>query len=56
MSCAMIYWGINFERFFSLFSKFGAVVDLQLLKGKKFGDCSESEQLGLIIEEDDEIY
>ena len=33
MSCAMIYWGINFERFFLLFSKFGAVVDLQPLIG-----------------------
>ena len=55
MSCAMIYWGTNFEKFFLLFSRFGAVIDLQPLKGKKFGDCSESEQLGLIMEED-EIY
>ena len=55
MSCAMIYWGIYFEKFFSLFSRFGAVVDLQPLKDKKFGEYSENEQLGLIMEED-EIY
>lgn len=48
MSCAMIYWGSNFERFFSIFIKFGAVVDLQPLKNKKIGDCPESDQLVFI--------
>ena len=42
MACAMIYWGKNFERFIAVFSKFGAVIDLRSLKGKKFGECSEN--------------
>ncbi|MBF0343258.1 MAG: N-6 DNA methylase [Nitrospirae bacterium] len=33
MSCAMIYWGVDFDRFFSFFSKFGAALDLRSLKG-----------------------
>jgi hypothetical protein len=52
MSCAMIYWGTNFERFIEKFSIFGAVVDLRPLKGKKFGECSENGQLQLF--DDDE--
>lgn len=35
MSCAMIYWGRAFDRFFSIFSEFGAVVDLRPLMGKR---------------------
>jgi len=50
MSCAMIYWGTDFDRFLSVFSKFGAVVDLCALKGKKFGECSENGQLDLITQ------
>jgi hypothetical protein len=42
MSCAMVYWGRNFEKFFSVFSKFGAVLDLRNLKGKRLGECSEN--------------
>jgi hypothetical protein len=34
MSCAMIYWGKDFERFRSSFRKFGAVIDLRPLKRK----------------------
>lgn len=48
MSCAMIYWGKDFDRFLSVFSKFGAVIDFCPLKGKKFGECSENSQLDLI--------
>lgn len=48
MSCAMIYWGSNFEKFFSRFGKFGAVVDLRPLQGKRFGECSENGQMELI--------
>ena len=51
MSCAMIYWGTDFDSFFSVFCKFGAVVDLRHLRGKKFGLCSEDRQLHLIAEE-----
>jgi hypothetical protein len=52
MSCAMIYWGKDFDRFLSVFSKFGAVIDLRPLKGKKFGEGSENGQLDLIEKED----
>lgn len=52
MSCAMIYWGKKFEKFFNVFYKFGAVVDLRPLKGKKFGECSGNGQLHLIPDDD----
>jgi hypothetical protein len=51
MSCAIIYWGQDCNRFCSVFTKFGAVVDLRNLKGKKIGFCSNAEQLELIPEE-----
>ena len=51
MSCAMIYWGREFDRFSSVFTKFGAVVDLRNLKGKKLGEYSDNGQLDLITEE-----
>jgi hypothetical protein len=50
MSCAMIYWGGNFDRFFSMFSRFGAVVDLRKLQGVKSGQRSNATQLELIPE------
>ena len=52
MSCAMIYWGKDFDKFLSQFSKFGAVIDLRSLKGKQFGECSENRQLDLIAAEE----
>jgi len=54
MSCAMIYWGTNFVRFFDVFKKFGAVIDLRSLKGKRFGECSENGQMDLIAEDESE--
>ena len=51
MSCAMIYWGRDFDRFLTVFSKFGAVIDLRPLQGKKFGECAENGQMDLIPEE-----
>jgi hypothetical protein len=45
MSCAMVYWGNAFDRFNSIFAKFGAVVDLRPLMGKEFGECSENGKL-----------
>ena len=50
MSCAMVYWGRNYDRFFSVFSRFGAVVDLRNLKGKKLGQFSDSAQLDFITQ------
>jgi hypothetical protein len=52
MSCAMIYWGKDFDRFYSVFSKFGAVVDIRNLQGKRFGENSENGQLSLITEDE----
>jgi len=37
MSCAMIYWGRNYQRFFDTFLKYGATLDLQPLRGKQIG-------------------
>jgi hypothetical protein len=38
----MIYWGEKFDKFNSIFAKFGAVIDLCPLKGKHFGQSSEN--------------
>lgn len=35
MSCAMIYWGHYFEKFYEVFINYGAVVDLRPLHGEK---------------------
>ena len=37
MSCAAIYWGNNYQRFFDVFIKYGAVVNIQNLHGLKIG-------------------
>lgn len=38
MSCAMIYWNRNIEKFLDVFNEFGAVVDLRPLQDKAIGD------------------
>jgi hypothetical protein len=38
MSCAMIYWGENFDGFFEVFIHYGAVVDLRSLHQKQIGN------------------
>lgn len=38
MSCAMIYWGNNYDKFYEFFLDFGAVVDIENLKKKKIGN------------------
>ncbi len=38
MSCAMLYWGAAYERFFDVFLHYGAVLDLRPLYGKQIGD------------------
>ncbi|PYI91336.1 MAG: N-6 DNA methylase [Verrucomicrobia bacterium] len=38
MSCAMVYWGPQFDRFFEVFSGHGAVIDLRPLAGKPIGE------------------
>jgi hypothetical protein len=37
MSCAMIYWGADYERFEKTFIRFGAVVDVRHLHDKEVG-------------------
>lgn len=37
MSCALVYWGRHFERFAHVFIRFGAVVNIENLKGLKLG-------------------
>ena len=43
MSCAMIYWGQNFRRFSEVFMRFGAVVNIENLKGIKIGEANQNE-------------
>ena len=38
MSCAMVYWGRNYDRFFDVFIRHGAVLDLRQLYGKQIGE------------------
>ena len=38
MSCAMIYWGNNYTRFYEIFIEFGAVIDIESLQNKKIGE------------------
>jgi hypothetical protein len=42
MSCAMIYWGNNYERFFEVFIKYGAVVNINNLFEVKIGEANEN--------------
>lgn len=51
MSCAMIYWGINVERFHEIFIEYGAVVDIGNLKKTKIAHKRKF----LTLEFDDEI-
>lgn len=37
MACAMIYWGNNYHRFYSVFIEYGAVVDISNLQGEHIG-------------------
>lgn len=38
MSCAMIYWGKQYQKFYDVFIRYGAVVDLRPLYGKQIGE------------------
>lgn len=37
MSCCMIYWGKNYDKFNNIFIKFGAVIDIRPLHKEKIG-------------------
>ena len=45
MSCAMIYWNKNIEKFLGVFDDFGAVVDLRPLQGKAIGGRNKLRQM-----------
>lgn len=45
MSCAMIYWNKNIEKFLQVFSEFGAVVDIRSLQGKAIGHGRKLRQM-----------
>lgn len=48
MSCAMIYWGHNVEQFSKVFIRFGAVVNIEHLKGLRIGASQKADsQLAL---------
>jgi hypothetical protein len=50
MSCAMVYWGKNFNRFSDVLSDHGAVVDLRPLQGKQMGQHARRAQPALFSE------
>ena len=50
MSCALIYWGNNFQRFFQVFIEFGAVVNIENLKGVEIGGNGHANQMQFEIE------
>lgn len=41
MACAMVYWGQDYERFESIFLRFGAVVDVRHLCDKDVGSTGQ---------------
>ncbi len=38
MSCAMVYWGRHYQKFYDVFMQHGAVIDLRPLSGKQIGE------------------
>jgi hypothetical protein len=48
MSCAMVYWGKDDKRFFEVFIKFGAVVDLRPLHHKLIGNNGHQTEMRLV--------
>ena len=50
MSCAMVYWGTNYEQFFDTFIKHGAVIDLRPLVGMQMGENNRMAEPVLLTE------
>ena len=50
MSCAMVYWGKDYARFFDVFIQYGAVIDVRPLAGRRIGEYDELIQPLLIDE------
>lgn len=51
MSCAMIYWGERVDCFSDVFMRFGAVVNVQNLKGVRIGHAHKNENKQLELAE-----
>lgn len=47
MACAMIYWGKKYKKFYNVFIKYGAVVDLSPISGKTIGPEGDNNNLPL---------
>ena len=47
MSCAIIYWGVQSQRFFDTFMDFGAVVNIENLRGVPIGRNGNGHQIEL---------
>lgn len=45
MSCAMIYWGDNYDRFYDIFIEYGAVVNISNLIREKIGATRKNMEL-----------
>lgn len=45
MACAIIYWGRDYERFYNIFIKYGAVVDISNLQDEEIGATSNQMKL-----------
>ena len=50
MSCAMVYWGEDYDKFHSVFKKFGAVLNLQSLQKSGVASIEDISQLELVSE------
>lgn len=50
MSCAMIYWGENYNDFYNVFINHGAVVDIRPLMKEKIGPERNNPQKTLFVE------
>lgn len=48
MSCSLVYWGNNYDKFYDIFIEFGAVIDISNLINEKIGQ--ERQFLGLELE------
>ncbi len=44
MSCSMIYWGKDYDKFFNVFIHFGAVTDIRPLLDIKIGDMEKADR------------
>lgn len=50
MSCALVYWGRDYPRFFETFICYGAVVNIEPLQGVKVGRHGKEHQLELAVD------